>query len=48
MHDHSSSDESFFPTRLILQTSILQENRFDEEHVKHLSQRNIGMFLVLS
>ena len=44
MHDYSSSDESFFPTRLILQTSILQENRFGEEHVKHLSLRNIGMF----
>ncbi len=44
MHDNSSSEEIFFPARSILRTSTLQENRFDEEHVKHLSLRNIGMF----
>jgi hypothetical protein len=44
MHDNSSSEEIFFPARSILRTSTLQENRFDEEHAKHLSMRNIGMF----
>ena len=48
MHDHPSFDENFFSTRSILQTSTFQENRFDEEHVKHLSLRNIGMFGLLS
>ncbi len=44
MHDNSSLEENSFPIRSILRTSTFQENRFDEEHVKHLSMRNIGMF----
>jgi hypothetical protein len=44
MHDNSSSEENFFPTKLILQTSILQENCVDDEHVKPLSMQHIGMF----
>jgi hypothetical protein len=40
---NSSLEESFCPRKSILQTSILQDNRFDEEHVKHLSMRNMGM-----
>jgi hypothetical protein len=48
MHDHSSSNESFLPTRSILQTSNFQENCFDEEHVKHLSLHNIDDTNMLS
>ncbi len=44
MHGNSSLEENLFPTRSILRTSTLQENRFDDEHVKHLSMPNIGMF----
>lgn len=44
MHDNSSLEENLFSTRSILRTSTLQENRFDEEHDKQLSMRNIGMF----
>ncbi len=41
---NSSLEENTFPTRSILRTSILQENRVNEEHVKDLSMHNIGMF----
>lgn len=44
MHDNSSLEDNLFSTRSILRTSTLQENRFNEEHDKHLSIHNIGMF----
>lgn len=40
---NSLSEENVLPINLTLQTNILQENRFDEEHVKHLSMSNTGM-----
>ncbi|CAF3541406.1 unnamed protein product [Adineta steineri] len=54
MHDslslslNSSSEEKFLPTKAILQTSILQENRFNQEHVKHPSMHNIDDTTMLS
>jgi hypothetical protein len=41
---NSSIEENSFPTRSILRTSVLQENRTDEEHVKNLSTQAIGRF----
>lgn len=50
MHDdlslslNSSLEENLSARKSILQTSILQDNRFDEKDVKNLSMRNMGMF----
>ena len=44
MHEPSSNHEYLSPIRLILQTSTLEENRVDQENVKHLTLRNTGTF----
>lgn len=44
MHEPSTSSENLASTQVILQTSSLEENRFDQEHVKQLTLRNIGTF----
>ncbi|CAF1286362.1 unnamed protein product, partial [Rotaria sordida] len=55
MHDNSLSlsfnsslEEIFFPIKSTFRTNVLQENRFDEEHVKHLSMHNIDDTNMLS
>ncbi|CAM4930060.1 unnamed protein product [Rotaria socialis] len=45
---NSSSEDSFLPIILTLETNILQENRFDDEHVKHLSMHNTDDTTMLS
>ncbi|CAF2917376.1 unnamed protein product [Rotaria sp. Silwood2] len=55
MHDNSLSlsinsslEEIFFPIKSTFRTNVLQENCFDEEHVKHLSMHNIDDTTMLS
>ncbi|CAF0899341.1 unnamed protein product [Rotaria sp. Silwood1] len=55
MHDNSLSlsinsslEEIFFPIKSTIRTNVLQENRFDEEHVKHISMHNIDDTNMLS